>query len=115
MGEYDAPAQFMKALEVSGKKSGTWIGHSQGSTQMFYALSKNADFWKDKLDLFVALAPATRMKHCSSQLLSYGSKAIDLITDATRIAGLYSLLEPGISSDMSRLFCGFIPKFCDLL
>ena len=32
LAEYDVPAQIDKVLEISGKKSLTFIGHSQGAT-----------------------------------------------------------------------------------
>jgi pimeloyl-ACP methyl ester carboxylesterase len=59
MGEFDAPAQIEMALQVSGQKKVTYIGHSQGTTQMFHALSKNPDYWDSKMNLFVSLAPVT--------------------------------------------------------
>ena len=41
-----------------------------GNTQMFYALSSDNQMWfKDKINLFVALAPTTKMDHTESKLL----------------------------------------------
>jgi hypothetical protein len=41
-----------------------------GNTQMFYALSSENQMWfKDKINLFVALAPTTKMDHTKSRLL----------------------------------------------
>lgn len=38
MGDFDAPAQIEYALQASGQSKVTYIGHSQGTTQMYYAL-----------------------------------------------------------------------------
>lgn len=62
MGDFDQPAQLQFALSQSGRKNLTYIGHSQGSTQMFYSLSAHPEFWSDKINLFVALSPVASMQ-----------------------------------------------------
>ena len=39
MGEYDAPAQVDFVREHTGAEKLTYIGHSQGTSQMFYGIS----------------------------------------------------------------------------
>ena len=41
MGQYDVPAMLNKVTEVAGVEKATYIGYSQGTTQMFYALAVN--------------------------------------------------------------------------
>ena len=41
LGQYDLPAQVGMVLERTGQSKLTYIGHSQGTSQMFYALSSN--------------------------------------------------------------------------
>jgi len=36
----------------------TYIGHNQGNTQLFAALCENPEFYKDRMNLFVAISPA---------------------------------------------------------
>jgi pimeloyl-ACP methyl ester carboxylesterase len=74
MGKYDAPAFIEYALSYTGQDKATFIGHSQGSTQMFYALSAHPEYWENKLNLFIALAPVTSMKYSSSTLFNVLSK-----------------------------------------
>jgi len=50
-------------ISESGRKKITWIGYSQGTSQMFAALSFPKNQIAEKLDLFIALAPMTRMKN----------------------------------------------------
>ncbi len=52
-----------------------------GTTQLFYALSDKPDFWKDRLNLFVALAPVTRLDNTGCDLFLYGSKFEKYIKD----------------------------------
>ena len=48
------------------------MGHSQGTTQMFYALSTNEKWIKERVNLFVALAPIASMRDATSlNTLSY--------------------------------------------
>ena len=61
MGEIDAPTQIDYIRKMTGQKKITYVGHSQGTTQMFYGLATNEDYFKDALNLFVALAPAVKM------------------------------------------------------
>jgi len=90
MGEFDAPAQIEEALRVSGvAKVSAWVGHSQGTSQMFAALSRNAGYWKGKLNLFVALAPVTSLTHSTSSLLKIAAKFEKPIVDAANLVGLY--------------------------
>jgi pimeloyl-ACP methyl ester carboxylesterase len=55
------PAQIDRVLDVTGQQKLTYVGHSQGNTQMFYALATNEEELKNKINLFVALAPITRI------------------------------------------------------
>ena len=74
MGDFDAPAQVDYVRNQTGQQKITYVGHSMGTTQLFYALSDQPDFWKERLNLFVALAPVTRLDNTGSDLFLYGSK-----------------------------------------
>ena len=69
MAKYDQPALFNFVLEKTGCSKVTYIGHSQGTTQMFCALSENFDFFKERMNLFIALAPVVKLDSCSSGLI----------------------------------------------
>lgn len=61
LGDYDTVAQIDFIRAMTGKQKVTYIAHSQGTTQMFYALAINSDFWKQRVNLFVALAPVVNL------------------------------------------------------
>jgi pimeloyl-ACP methyl ester carboxylesterase len=69
---YDVPAQINFVLKKTGKEKLSYIGHSQGTTQMFVALTTKdlKDEIASKLNLFVAYAPITRMSHSFISRLS---------------------------------------------
>lgn len=58
MGNYDLPAQIEYVLRFTNSKNLTYIAHSQGTTQAFAGFSKNLEL-QSKINLFIALAPAT--------------------------------------------------------
>ena len=63
MGKYDAPAQITKVKEQTGWEKILYLGYSQGTTQMFYGLSKfEESFYADNLLKFGAFAPCIRFK-----------------------------------------------------
>ena len=45
---------------------------------MFYALTTNLEYWKDKINLFVALAPVVNLKGTDSLSLKTLSKGVKL-------------------------------------
>lgn len=70
LGKYDVPAQIDGVLKKTGVSKVTYFGHSQGTSQIFYALSKYEDNLKDKINLVVAFAPILRFgKEATSSTL----------------------------------------------
>lgn len=57
LAQYDAPSQIDFVLQKTGKSKISYIGHSQGTTQMFAALCNNLGNLQSKLNFFGALAP----------------------------------------------------------
>ena len=70
MASEDLPAVIDTVLRLSGRTTLTWVGHSQGTWQAFSAFSTSRPEYAAKVDLFVALAPACRVKHQRSWILS---------------------------------------------
>ena len=57
MGDYDIPALTDYILNNTGFEKLAYIGHSQGNTQIFYAMSHKLAYFQEKWSLYVALAP----------------------------------------------------------
>ena len=47
----------------------TYVGHSQGTTQILSALSENAEWFKQRVNLFCLLAPVARVDRLDSKFL----------------------------------------------
>lgn len=84
MGIYDLPAMinYIKNQTISEESYKekplfsnstkiTYIGHSQGTSQLFAALTLMPNFFEKNLNGFIALGPVTSLKNLSSTLLRY--------------------------------------------
>jgi len=61
LGKYDAPAQIDFVRAKTGYDKIAYIGHSQGTSQMFSALAEGHGDLEDKINLFIALCPITNL------------------------------------------------------
>lgn len=48
-----------------------YIGHSQGTCMMFAAMSLMPEYFRDRIKLFVALAPVAQLRHMKSSFLAF--------------------------------------------
>ena len=78
---------------------------------MFYALSAHEEFWKERLNLFVALAPVTRLDHTSSRLLKYLAPLGGHLETVLGAVGIHSLFGP-VSNGGVKVACRFFPGLC---
>lgn len=71
MGRHDVPANIQYILEQTGKATLVFVGHSQGTSQFFVAMTdaKTKEFLEQTVSLFVAVAPVTYMAHQASLLI----------------------------------------------
>lgn len=63
MGDFDLTSQIDYVLKQTGQRKLTYMGHSQGTTQMFYSMATNEKWLKERVNLFIALAPAVYIKN----------------------------------------------------
>lgn len=68
MAEKDLPTFIDHILEVTGQDQLSYIGHSEGTTQMFLGASLNPEYFKQKVKVFAALAPVASTSHISSPI-----------------------------------------------
>ena len=54
-GVLDVPAVIELIRSVTGKPKVTYMGYSQGATQMYYGLAKRQDYYAERIHRFVAL------------------------------------------------------------
>ena len=63
MGLQDVPANIEFILNKTGNEKLSYIGHSEGTTQLFMASAMKPDYFFEKLNIFIALAPIVNMKN----------------------------------------------------
>ena len=94
-GRYDNPANINKILEVTKYQKVAFVGFSLGTMQTFYGMAKDqAGFYKDKVSVFVALAPCTRMTHSTFNFMSMGSLLYDRIVEDLEQSQVKALYGP---------------------
>ena len=105
MGKFDLPAKIEFILTQTKAETLTYIGHSQGATQMFAALSdpKTADFMNSKVKTFVALAPVVYLKHQNSFLMNLVGKKFNFLKKTAEYFGVYSLLHNTITQNNNQV------------
>lgn len=94
MARYDAPAIIDYILEATGQKQLTYIGHSEGTTQFFLGASLLPDFYTEKVNLFMALAPVASTANIPTPYIRESAKFINEIELALMKLGIYNLFSP---------------------
>jgi gastric triacylglycerol lipase len=69
MADYDLPAVFSHIYKITKQKI-HYIGHSQGTIQMFVALSKHNAVVEQYLDKYFAFGPVAYVKNSKSNLIN---------------------------------------------
>ena len=116
MGLYDQPAYMDYILNNTGlEKISAYIGHSEGTSQMFIGASLKPDYFKSKVDLFVALAPIVRLDHNKNGAMTMASQINGILSDAIQEFHMYDLLPRGPESPLMGDFCAHLPHFCEKL
>ena len=103
MGTQDQPAIVEYILRATGEARVTYIGHSQGTTQMFAGLSDplSKDYLNAKVKKFIALAPVVYTTACTNKLLNNFAK-YPWVLGSSDLMGQYQLFPAGCSTDTAQ-------------
>lgn len=82
---------YVKA--ATGSRKVGYIGHSMGTTIMFYLGSTNPEWVKESVSVFVALAPVTMPQHSTSPLIQFFAPQIHGIRKVLDFFGVYELFS----------------------
>jgi hypothetical protein len=74
-----------------------------GTTQLFYGLTKDEKYFKDRLNLFVALAPATKITNSASQHLRFLSKFEQFLEKKAASLGIKEIYGKGWEAQYNRI------------
>lgn len=101
MGLYDIPAMTDFILETTGQSQLSYIGHSEGTTQIWSAATLNPDYYAEKFNTFIALAPPTFLSHCSSRFLQKLAHRWNILEHVIQRIGLYDIFLPNWYEDQA--------------
>lgn len=121
MGMYDVKAQLTFVLNFAGVSNLVYVGHSQGTSQMFAALSDPATqaFVNSKVSVFIALAPITYVANANSYLIrvlasdSFLLETLKLFNIDEILPGACS--KTSAQSEFEAYVCLKDPELCEAL
>ena len=83
---------------------------------MFYALTqKEEDFYESRINLFVALAPVTRLRTINNELLEFFSNFHQMVNQVTDMFGVYEFFGPKWIQIEQSNFCKLTLGLCKTL
>lgn len=113
MGLYDVPALLEVILKKTGQSKVSMVAHSMGTTQMFIGLSMLNDYYKERLNLFVALAPPTRISNTKCVPLQMVAANIGPISLFIEKIGMWNMFGPNYLVDnLVAAFCDYYLDLC---
>ena len=115
LGKYDAPAQIDFVRKQTGQDKISYIGHSQGTSQMFSALAEGHGDLKDKINIFIALCPITNLYHASASFMSFAQSYYSTLESTLSMLSIHEIKGPNWNVVSNALClavpCGFIDSW----
>ena len=108
------PANINKVLELTGLAKVSYVGHSQGTSQIFANLADSSFSVASKLDFVGALAPVAEMGNITESFIESVAQNWKLITYILPLTGIYELGDPDTTPSMSG-FCNLAKAICNQL
>lgn len=108
MGVYDVPAIVIFILGKTGFDQISYVGHSEGTTQIMAGASLIPDFYNQKFKIAFFLAPPAAMKNNDVPLLKMinTKKTRKALLDLMNTIGLWNIIPKEASSTIvSYFFC----------
>lgn len=113
MGLKDLPASFDYITNLTGVEKLAYVGHSQGTAQMFVALAENEAYFKTKVSIFIALAPVTMIPNTKAAMLEKAAQEYKTVSELFKYLGFYSLMsQESISDQAMNYFCQSFSEMC---
>lgn len=109
----DGKANIEFIRKTTGYEKVIYIGHSQGTSQLFAGISLDPDWFAKRVSLFAALGPVARLENCKSGLLSLVSGVRGAFVVIANGLGLYEMFPSNyLTRTTMRTLCGTFPTLC---
>lgn len=93
MGQFDLPATLDYITNLTGLEKVAYIGHSQGTTQMFYGLAVNEEYFAQKVSIFIAIAPVTIIPNTQTLIFRLASQFYNEIDDTLKVFKIFTIMN----------------------
>mmetsp|Transcript_15492 Transcript_15492/g.20959 ORF Transcript_15492/g.20959 Transcript_15492/m.20959 type:complete len:183 (-) Transcript_15492:593-1141(-) len=93
IGEWDVPAVIDYILRETFQPNLTYVGHSQGTSQIFDAMTHVNFYFEKYVNLFVALGPVVRLNHVSPEMQALAAHT-DNIYNFAKLSGINKIENP---------------------
>ena len=113
MGLSDLSAEVEYIRISTGVRKIGYVGHSEGTIQMFFSLALQESYWQERIYAFAALAPVARTGHLGSGILQLAAKA-HLGTLLRDLGVTEFAARDWLTSDALGLLCSSIPLVCEI-
>nr|XP_039249554.1 gastric triacylglycerol lipase-like [Styela clava] len=115
MGQYDVPVMVDFVLSQTGHKKLDFIGHSEGCTNLITSVVSQGRPMSDRVNKFIALAPAAYVSH-SKGLLKALAKFAKIIQKVWNCFGEGDVFaHNGYVADFAEKYCYDIPHTCSII
>jgi len=81
---------------------------------MFSAMSLDHEFWKERLNVFIALAPVTKLHYTGSALFKFLSEFQTSVHSLTNALHIYSIFG-GFATTGTKVICSISAHLCKLV
>ena len=115
MGTKDLPAFIDFVTNKTGLESISYVGHSEGTTQFFLGASLLPDYFREKINLSILLAPVAKTTHIPINSIQDAAPHVYEIQKALDLIGMYNLIPPQpVGSHALDSFCSipFVKEIC---
>ena len=107
MGRKDLPAFIDTVLDKTGLESISYVGHSEGTTQFFLGASLFPDYFKQRINVSVLLAPVAKTTHITTKSIQDAAPFVYDVEKTLKLLGIYNLLPPQpLGSKVFDTVCG---------
>jgi lysosomal acid lipase/cholesteryl ester hydrolase len=111
MGMHDLPAMIDHIIQETGREKISYVGHSQGTAQLFAAATIIPEYFASKLNGFVALGPITNIHNIKS--LFFKLLADSRLDYVLQLLGVDELLDSGPAVlKLQELICKYMGIIC---
>jgi len=95
MGEYDVPSNMNYIIKQTGFQKLAIIGHSQGTSQILYALANNMTYMRNHVSIHLSFAPVSKMNHIKSGIFKLKALHMNFLKFISYAFGVYEFYPDG--------------------